>query len=155
MAVGPYSVSNYYFEAKRAQAEALKNSKQVVLDVAKEYKTISGREYGLFEEYKMEDAEEAVVIIGSAAGTTKDAVDELKGTGQKAGPIKIRLFRPFPGSEIAEARRMLRQLLLWTEPKATMIAADLSVREVTTALYRAKSRLPCRKLCLRSRRQRC
>ena len=77
MAVGPYSVSNYYFEAKRAQAEALKISKQVVLAVAKEYKTISGREYGLFEEYKMEDAEEAVVIIGSDRRGTIYGIYEL------------------------------------------------------------------------------
>lgn len=139
MAVGPYSVSNYYFEAKRAQAEALKNSKQVVLDVAKEYKTISGREYGLFEEYKMEDAEEAVVIIGSAAGTTKDAVDELRAQGKKAGLIKIRLFRPFPGSEIAEALKNVKAVALMDRTESYNDCCGPIGSEVTTALYRAKS----------------
>ncbi len=139
MAVGPYSVSNYYFEAKRAQAEALKNSKQVVLDVAKEYKTISGREYGLFEEYKMEDAEEAVVIIGSAAGTTKDAVDELRAQGKKAGLIKIRLFRPFPGSEIAEALKNVKAVALIDRTESYNDCSGPIGSEVTTALYRAKS----------------
>ncbi|GFI70825.1 pyruvate synthase subunit PorA [Clostridiales bacterium] len=139
MAVGPYSVSNYYFEAKRAQAEALKNSKQVVLDVAKEYKTISGREYGLFEEYKMEDAEEAVVIIGSAAGTTKDAVDELRAQGKKAGLIKIRLFRPFPGSEIAEALKNVKAVALMDRTESYNDCSGPIGSEVTTALYRAKS----------------
>ena len=139
MAVGPYSVSNYYFEAKRAQAEALKNSKQVVLDVAKEYKTISGREYGLFEEYKMEDAEEAVVIIGSAAGTTKDAVDELRAQGKKAGLIKIRLFRPFPGSEIAEALKNVKAVALMDRTESNNDCSGPIGSEVTTALYRAKS----------------
>lgn len=139
MAVGPYSVSNYYFEAKRAQAEALKNSKQVVLDVAKEYKTISGREYGLFEEYKMEDAEEAVVIIGSAAGTTKDAVDELRAQGKKAGLIKIRLFRPFPGSEIAEALKNVKAVALMDRTESYNDCSGPIGLEVTTALYRAKS----------------
>ena len=139
MAVGPYSVSNYYFEAKRAQAEALKNSKKVVLDVAKEYKTISGREYGLFEEYKMEDAEEAVVIIGSAAGTTKDAVDELRAQGKKAGLIKIRLFRPFPGSEIAEALKNVKAVALMDRTESYNDCSGPIGSEVTTALYRAKS----------------
>ena len=103
MAVGPYGVPAYYMEAKRAQLEALYNAKQVALDVAKEFATISGREYGLFEEYKTEDADFVMVIIGSAAGTAKDAVDALREKGVKAGVLKIRLFRPFPAEEIAEA----------------------------------------------------
>lgn len=139
MAVGPYSVTNYYFEAKRAQAEALKNAKQVTLDVAKEYKEISGRAYGLFEEYKMEDAEEAVVIIGSAAGTTKDAVDELRAQGKKVGLIKIRLFRPFPGSEIAEALKNVKAVALMDRTESYNDCCGPIGSEVTTALYRAKS----------------
>ncbi len=139
MAVGPYSVTNYYFEAKRAQAEALKNSKQVVLDVADEYAKISGREYGLSEEYKMEDAEEAVVIIGSAAGTTKDAVDELREQGKKVGLIKIRLFRPFPASEIAEALKNVKAVAVMDRTESYNDCCGPLGAEVTTALYRAKS----------------
>lgn len=139
MAVGPYSVTNYYFEAKRAQAEALKNSKQVVLDVADEYAKISGREYGLFEEYKMEDAEEAVVIIGSAAGTTKDAVDELREQGKKVGLIKIRLFRPFPASEIAEVLKNVKAVAVMDRTESYNDCCGPLGAEVTTALYRAKS----------------
>ena len=67
MAVGPYGISDYYMEAKRNQAEGMKHAVEVVKEVAKEFATISGREYGLFEEYCMEDAETAVVMIGSAA----------------------------------------------------------------------------------------
>ncbi|MCH5191635.1 MAG: pyruvate ferredoxin oxidoreductase [Oscillospiraceae bacterium] len=139
MAVGPYSVSNYYFEAKRAQAEALKNAKQVTLDVAKEFAQISGREYGLFEEYKMDDAELAVVIIGSAAGTTKDAVDELRAQGKKVGLIKIRLFRPFPASEIAEALKGVKAVALMDRTESYNDNCGPIGAEVTTALYRAKS----------------
>lgn len=139
MAVGPYSVSNYYFEAKRAQAEALKNAKQVTLDVAKEYAKISGREYGLFEEYMMDDAEYAVVIIGSAAGTTKDAVDELRAKGVKAGLIKIRLFRPFPAEEIAEALKNVKAVALMDRTESYNDSCGPIGAEVTTALYRAGS----------------
>ncbi len=139
MAVGPYSVTNYYFEAKRAQAEALKNAKRVTLEVAKEYAKISGREYGLFEEYKMDDAEYAVVIIGSAAGTTKDAVDKLREQGVKAGLIKIRLFRPFPAEEIAEALKNVKAVALMDRTESYNDNCGPIGAEVTTALYRARS----------------
>ena len=139
MAVGPYSVTNYYFEAKRAQAEALKNAKQVTLDVAKEDAKISGREYGLFEEYKMDDAEYAVVIIGSAAGTAKDAVDELREQGIKAGLIKIRLFRPFPAEEIAESLKNIKAVALMDRTESYNDNCGPIGSEVTTALYRAGS----------------
>lgn len=139
MAVGPYSVTNFYFEAKRAQAEALKNAKRVTLEVAKEYAKISGREYGLFEEYKMDDAEYAVVIIGSAAGTTKDAVDKLREQGIKAGLIKIRLFRPFPAEEIAEALKNVKAVALMDRTESYNDNCGPIGAEVTTALYRARS----------------
>jgi pyruvate ferredoxin oxidoreductase alpha subunit len=51
----------------------------------------------------MEDAEIAMVIMGSSAGTAKAAVDELRSKGVKAGLIKLRVFRPFPGEELAAA----------------------------------------------------
>ena len=102
-AVGPYAVSDYYMESRKAQAHAMENAKQVILDVAKDFEKISGRKYGLIEEYQMEDAEYAIVIIGSAAGTAKDAIDRLRDNGVKAGLVKIRSFRPFPAKEIAKA----------------------------------------------------
>ena len=103
MAIGPYANSPFYMETKMNQRIAMKNAKKVILDVAKEFEKISGRSYGLFEEYSMEDAEYVIVIMGSAAGTTKDAVDELRAQGIKAGMIKVRVFRPFPGEELAAA----------------------------------------------------
>ncbi len=103
LAVGPYGVSGYYMEARVAQAEAMKNAKQVILDVAADFEKTFGRKYSFFESYCMEDAEIAIVIMGSSAGTAKAAVDELRASGVKAGLIKVRVFRPFPGEEIAEA----------------------------------------------------
>lgn len=139
MAVGPYSVTNYYFEAKRAQAEALKNAKQVLIDVSNEYAKITGRSYGLFEEYKMDDADYAVVIIGSAAGTTKDAVDKLREQGKKVGLIKIRLFRPFPADEIAEALKNVKAVAIMDRTESYNDTCGPLGADVTTALYRAKS----------------
>ena len=102
LAVGPYGTSPYYMEARVAQAEAMKNAKRAILDVAADFEKTFGRKYGLFEAYCMEDAEVAIVLIGSSAGTAKAAVAELRDKGIKAGLVKIRVFRPFPGEELAE-----------------------------------------------------
>ena len=103
IAVGPYSVSNYAMEAKKNQEIAMENSKEVILEVAKKFKDMAGREYGLFEEYKTQEADYIMLIMGSAAGTAKQAVDELREQGKKVGVLKLRVFRPFPVKEIAEA----------------------------------------------------
>lgn len=101
IAVGPYSVSNYAMEAKRDQELAMENSKEVIIEVAKKYKKLSGRGFELFEEYKTSDADYIILIMGSAAGTAKEAVDELREAGKKVGVLKLRVFRPFPAKEIA------------------------------------------------------
>ena len=103
IAVGPMDLQAYLTEHKRQQTESMKNAKQVILDVAKEFKEWTGREYGLFEEYKMEDAEYVIVCMNSTAGTTKEVVDKLREEGVKAGLLKIRVYRPFPVDEIAES----------------------------------------------------
>ncbi|MCH5251905.1 MAG: pyruvate ferredoxin oxidoreductase [Lachnospiraceae bacterium] len=103
IAVGPYSVSNYAMEAKKNQEIAMEASKEVILEVAEKFAKMAGREYGLFEEYRTEDADYIMLIMGSAAGTAKQAVDDLREQGKKVGVLKLRVFRPFPAKEIAEA----------------------------------------------------
>ena len=139
MAIGPYAISDYYMEAKRHQAEGMKNAVAVVKEVAKEFATISGREYGLFEEYCMEDAETAVVIIGSAAGTTKDAVDALRAKGEKVGLVKIRLYRPFPADELAEALKNVKAVAIMDRAEGYTNHGGPLGADVMSALYRARA----------------
>lgn len=135
IAYGPYAVTNYVMEARRAQMQGLRNAKQVVLDVADEFARISGRQYGFFEEYKMEDADYAMVIIGSAAGTAKDTVDLLRKQGIKAGILKIRLFRPFPAEEIAEALKNVKYLAVMDRTEDFNTNCGPLGAEVKAALY--------------------
>ncbi|MFB3897602.1 MAG: pyruvate ferredoxin oxidoreductase [bacterium] len=100
---GPLDLQDYYFEHRRQQAEAMKNSGKVILDIAKEFEKISGRSYGYFEEYQMNDADLVIVCLGSTAGTTKAVVDKLRKQGKKVGLLKPRVFRPFPYQELAQA----------------------------------------------------
>lgn len=135
IAYGPYAVTNYVMEARRAQMQGLRNAKKVVLDVAKDFAKISGREYGYFEEYRLEDAEYAMVIIGSAAGTAKDTVDALRDQGVKAGVLKIRLFRPFPEQEIAEALKNVKYLAIMDRTEDFNTNCGPLGAEVKSALY--------------------
>ena len=139
MAVGPYSVTDFYMEAKRNQAEAMKHVDAVVLDVAKDFAELSGREYGLFESYRLEDAERAVVMIGSAAGTAKDAIDQLRDQGEKVGLLKIRLYRPFPGEAIAEALKNVKAVAVMDRAEGYSNQGGPLGADVMSALFRARS----------------
>ena len=138
MAVGPYAVSNYCMEAKKAQAEAMIRSKQVILDVAKDYEQLSGRSYGFYEGYRLEDADYAVVAIGSVCGTTKDAIDRLREKGVKAGLLKVRVFRPFPGEEFAEALRGCKAVAIMDRAESYSGQGGPLGAELMAAMYRAK-----------------
>ncbi len=106
LTIGPLALYDYYHEIKRGQAEAINSSMEIIKKVHDEYSRVSGRKYGdgVLDSYKLEDAEIAIVCIGSAAGTVKSVVNEVREEGLKAGCLRIRVFRPFPADEI---RRIL------------------------------------------------
>ncbi|MBP5773382.1 MAG: pyruvate ferredoxin oxidoreductase [Eubacterium sp.] len=134
-AVGPYAVSDYYMESRKAQAHAMENAKQVILDVAKDFEKISGRKYGLIEEYKMDDAEYAIVIIGSAAGTSKEAIDQMRENGDKVGLVKVRSFRPFPAEEIANALKGCKAVAVMDRSEAFSTNGGPLGAETMQAMY--------------------
>ncbi|AZR74406.1 pyruvate ferredoxin oxidoreductase [Anoxybacter fermentans] len=101
--VGPVDLQDFYFEHKRQQVEAMKKAKNVIQKIADEFVNLTGRKYSFFEEYYLDDAEIALVAMGSAAGTAKAAIDELREQGIKVGLLKLRVFRPFPAEEIVRA----------------------------------------------------
>jgi len=100
-AFGAMVLPNYYIEFKRQQREAMEKSKNVILEVGREFGEKFGRNYGFFEEYLLDDAEIVFVVMSSAAGTVKHVVNELRKNGNKVGVLKPRVFRPFPADEIA------------------------------------------------------
>jgi len=138
MAVGPYAVTNYYMEARRAMAEAMKNSAGVIQAVAKEYEGISGRSYGYFEEYMTQDADHVIVIMGSATGAAKDACDKLRAEGKKVGVLKIRVFRPFPAKELAEALKNVKTIAAMDRAESFSGNSGPMAAELKAALFDAK-----------------
>lgn len=141
LAVGPYSVTNYYMEARRAQAEAMAHVPEVAQKVAADFEKIFGRHYDLIESYRMEDAEYAVVIMGSAAGTMKEYADRLREKGEKVGVIKVRMFRPFPAKEIAEALKNVKAVAILDRAESFNNVGGPLSGEVTRALFYGK--VPC------------
>lgn len=137
MSVGAYATPVYYMEAKRQQAQAMLDAKDVIKKVGAEFGAMTGRAYGLIEKYKMDDAEEAIVIIGSSAGTAKETVNELRAQGKKAGLVKIRAFRPFPAEEIAEALKNVTAFAVMDKDDSFNAHCGPLFAEVSAALYAA------------------
>jgi len=110
MTFGPMTFSDSYFEHKISQMQGIDASPKVVLEIGQEFKkTFGGNQcYDFFEAYRMEDAEIAVVVLGSTAGATREVVNDLRNEGVAAGFVKLRMFRPFPSEELAKVLMPLK-----------------------------------------------
>lgn len=135
MAVGAYATPVYYMEAKRQQAQAMMDAKEVIKKVGAEFGALTGRTYGMIEEYQMDDAEEAIILIGSSVGTAKEAVNELRAQGKKVGLIKVRSFRPFPKEEIAQALRGVKAVAVMDKDDSFNAHCGPMYAEVCASLY--------------------
>lgn len=135
IAVGPLDMQHFHYAHKRQQAEAMKNAKKVILDVAKEFEAMTGRKYDLLEKYMMDDAEVALVILNSSAGTAKYVVNKLREKGIKAGLVKPRVFRPFPVDEIADALKNTKAVAVMDKASSLNAAGGPLFEEVTSAMF--------------------
>jgi pyruvate ferredoxin oxidoreductase alpha subunit len=131
---------DFYFELRRAQAEALVSALTEIDRATEELGAITGRDAGPLEAYRLDDARTALVVMGSAAGTAKDAVDELRAEGVHVGLLKVRSFRPFALERVRDA--------LWRVPEVAVLdradspgGAPPLYAEVAAALYGAGPRL--------------
>ncbi len=135
LAAGPYGTSPYYMEIKRDQAQAMKDAMPVITDVAERFERMTGRHYGFFEEYRMDDAEVALVVIGSSAGTGKEAVDRQRAHGKKVGLIKLRVFRPFPRIPLAEAMCKVKAVAIMDKAESFSNSGGPLFNEARNSLY--------------------
>ena len=142
VAFGPYGISAYYMEMKKQQTEAMDRATAVIEQVSADFAKATGRSYGLIEAYRMDDAELAVVCIGSSAGTGKAAIDILRQRGVKAGLVKIRAFRPFPGEEIAAALSKVKAIGIMDKTDSFAGHGGPLGAEIGSALYKAKATIP-------------
>lgn len=142
VAIGPLDVQTYLFEHKIQQADAMANAKKVILEVAEDFEKMTGRKYSFFEEYKLDDAEIAIVCMNSTAGTTKFVVDKLREQGIKAGLLKIRVFRPFPAEEISKTLSHLKAVAVLDKADSLNTAGGALYTDITSAMYVNKFNVP-------------
>ena len=120
----------------------MRAAKDVILQVSKEFEELTGRHYGLFEEYKLDDADYAIVCMNSTAGTAKFAVDSLREKGIKAGLLKLRVYRPFPAEEIAKALSHVKAVAVLDKSDSLNAAGGALFSDVTSGMYVNKCNVP-------------
>ena len=136
---GALDLHDYYIEHRRGQQEAMYRAKSVIEDVSMRFGEEFGRKYDLFESYCLDDADRVVVAINSVAGEIKEVIDELREQGEKVGLLKIRLFRPFPYAEIAQALKGCK-IVTVMDRSTSMGAYGPLFSEISNALYDAEPR---------------
>jgi pyruvate ferredoxin oxidoreductase alpha subunit len=110
--VGPVALQNSYFEFRKDMYDDFSNVEGQYRKICQEYAQISGREYGVFEKYKVDDADKILVAMGSVCGTIKDAIDKLESEGEKVGLLELSLFRPFPYEETKKALNKEKEVIV-------------------------------------------
>ena len=140
VSIGSLDLQDYYFEHRLPVAQAMKDAKKVILEIADEFGGKFGRKYGLFEEYKTADADHIIVALGSTCGTAKMVVDEMREAGVKAGLLKIRVFRPFPAEEIAQVLSKAKTVAVLDRSDSWSSQGGQVFCEVRSALFDLKAK---------------
>ncbi len=135
LTIGSFSSPNYYFEHKLNQFQGMENSRKIIREVGKEFGDRFGRYYGYFETYKLDDAEYGIIIMSSAAGTAKEAIDRLRSRGEKVGLLKLRVFRPFPFQEIQERLLGLKAIAIFDRNIVPGSQGGPLYNEIRSAMY--------------------
>ena len=136
---GGLFLQNHYYEIKRQQEEAMRGAANVVDGVVEEYGTLCGREYGVIETFEMDDADAAIMCMGSTAGTARSVVRKLRGQGKKVGLLKIWLYRPFPQQEVVGALQHVKALAVMDRALSFGAPAGALCSDTTVSLRNAGS----------------
>ena len=136
---GVQTEQDWHFEHKAKQHAALMNSKKVILETFAQFKELTGREYKLVESYNLENADIAIVCLGTTFETAMIAINQLKAEGINAAVVAPRVFRPFPLEEVAEALQNVKAIACMdrSAPGGTVGAL---YNEVSGALFNTPAR---------------
>jgi pyruvate ferredoxin oxidoreductase alpha subunit len=131
-----------FFEFKRSQRMAIERARGVIKDVGAQWSALSGRPFGMIETFGMEDAEFAIVVIGSTAGNARHVARGLRAKGVKAGVVKVRCFRPFPSADLAQALSGVKAVAVMDRSESFGADGGPLFLEVRSALYDTENRVP-------------
>lgn len=134
--MGPVDLPDYYMEHKRQQTEAMKRAKEIILQVGEEFANFFGtKTYGYMELEAMDDAEVAVISLGSSCGTVREVVKALRAQGLKVGAVKLRVFRPFPRDELVRVLAGVQAIGVLDRADSFSTMGGPLFTEVKAALY--------------------
>ncbi|EKE16437.1 MAG: hypothetical protein ACD_11C00017G0027 [uncultured bacterium] len=139
LSFGVVALQNSYFEFKLNQIKNFEKVSREYKNICKEFEKISGRKYGLYEDYELDDADYAIVILGSTAGTAKETVDKLRSEGKKVGLLSVHLFRPFQYKEIGKELAHIKKIAV-LDRAVSVGAYPPLYGEVVNSLYHATHR---------------
>jgi len=138
--VGPATMQDYFFEFKRSQIEGMNQALPIIEEVQAEFRQKFGRGYGVVEEYRTEDAEAVVLLMGSACGTMREAVDEMRNAGKKVGMVKLRVFRPLPHKVLKETLGRFKTVAVMDRADTVNAWGGALFTETSSALYGLRER---------------
>ncbi|MCJ7651707.1 MAG: pyruvate ferredoxin oxidoreductase [Candidatus Lokiarchaeota archaeon] len=130
--------SGFYYEFRLKIHHTMLLAKEKIKVVSKEFENIFGRHYGngLIQEYRMNDADVAIINYGELAMQMEQAVDDLREEGYKVGCVKLRYLRPFPVEDIINVAKKVK--VLGVADRATAFGSPTGgpvSSEVKSALY--------------------
>ncbi len=138
--VGPATMQDYYFEFKRSQIEGMNRALPMIVQVQQEFAQEFGRGYSVIDEYRCEDAEVVALLMGSACGTMREAVDALRQQGKKVGMVKLRVYRPFPAALLRQSLKRFKTVAILDRADTVSGWAGALYTETTSALYDLEQR---------------
>ncbi|MBO1721444.1 transketolase C-terminal domain-containing protein [Extibacter sp. GGCC_0201] len=140
MAVDPLTNGALLMEYRYKHLKAQQAALEVIDEVDRDFGELFGRSYGgAIEEYRMEDAEYAIITTGSMSGAAKDMVDAKREEGVKAGLIRMRMVRPFPKERIRKALAEVKAFGVVDKNVSFGCDTGIVYQEVRAAMYGGNS----------------
>ena len=133
--LGTLDMPDFLMEHKKQQDDAMKKSVKILKEAYDEFGKLTGRKYDLIEGYHLDDAEKVIVVLNSTAGTVKSLINKLREKGDKVGLLKIRVFRPFPGKEIAEVLKGKKVVAVLDKSTSINNAGSSIYTDITSSMY--------------------
>jgi len=143
VSVGNFSnIGNSYLKIKKAERDAIDASLDSIQRIGDEWEALSGRPYRHVEGWGMEDAEYAIVILGSAAGNARSLARKRRANGEKVGVVNIRTYRPFPAKELTEMLKGVKAVAVMDRAESFGAVAGPLAMDTMSALYQAGMDVP-------------
>jgi pyruvate ferredoxin oxidoreductase alpha subunit len=138
--IGSLDLQDYFFEHKRSEIDAMDHVLPIIDKVQKEFGDKFGRHYPIVDEYKMDDAEVAILAMGSTGGTAKVAVERLREKGKKVGLVRCRVYRPFPKDAMVKALAKAKVVGIMDRADTMSTLGGHLYNEARSVLYESNTR---------------